>query len=417
MEPVSEPQPSEILGQDVGDGSEWSLDVPFWPQSSTIPQASAEWTTTATATQHPLADNSTNLTTAGPSPEVADTTNSSQHEPDVEADQAIQNLNFFTPCAATATMFLYAQGSSIVCTYHNTLTISRTFSGHIGEVQFLAVNNKTRFDGGCLVVSYDSGKTVIVWDFISGVEIIRYISQEPLSCAAWMRDGSIVFGTTQGSIILFEPKTSKQTSITTPAQTAITHLAPLVDCRTFAIGCQNGTLLIALLQPQFTLLHDLAASKRSSPITGLAWHVTHPNEEGEKLAVQTGDGRLQVWSVPKWHHFGDPARVIRLLRLTKDPVAGPNWMGWSRNGRIIQYSNSQTLSWDVRTKHVTYDSIPTLEHVRGLAVYGPGATLFTLGPNNTVQQFDLSSPSVMVSNRRHPVNLPPPPPVSEETNN
>lgn len=77
--------------------------------------------------------------------------------------------------------------------------------------------------------------------------------------------------------------------------------------------------------------------------------------------------------------------------------------------------HSETLSWDVRTKHVTYDSIPTLDHVRGLAVYGPGATLFTLGANNTVQQFDLNTPSMMVANVQHPANLlPPSPPVSIE---
>ncbi|RKK69830.1 hypothetical protein BFJ71_g17709, partial [Fusarium oxysporum] len=76
----------------------------------------------------------------------------------------------------------------------------------------------------------------------------------------------------------------------------------------------------------------------------------------------------------------------------------------------------QTQSWDVRTKHVTHDPIPTLDLVRGLAVYGPGATLFTLGPNNTVQQFDLNSPAIIVANVQHPANrLPPLPPVSEET--
>jgi hypothetical protein len=76
----------------------------------------------------------------------------------------------------------------------------------------------------------------------------------------------------------------------------------------------------------------------------------------------------------------------------------------------------QTQSWDVRTKHVTHDPIPTLDLVRGLAAYGPGATLFTLGPNNTVQQFDLNYPAVMVANVQHPGNLlPPSPPVSEET--
>jgi hypothetical protein len=69
----------------------------------------------------------------------------------------------------------------------------------------------------------------------------------------------------------------------------------------------------------------------------------------------------------------------------------------------------------VRTKNVTYESVPTLEHVKGLAVFGPGATLFTLGRNNTAQQFDLNSPPVLVANVQHPANpLPPSPPVSIE---
>lgn len=69
----------------------------------------------------------------------------------------------------------------------------------------------------------------------------------------------------------------------------------------------------------------------------------------------------------------------------------------------------------MRTKHVTYDTIPTLETIRGLAVYGPAATLFTLGANNTVQQFDLNAPSMMTANVQHPANLlPPSPPISLE---
>ena len=75
----------------------------------------------------------------------------------------------------------------------------------------------------------------------------------------------------------------------------------------------------------------------------------------------------------------------------------------------------ETSSWDVRTKHVTFEVVPTLDHVKGLAVYGPGATLFTLGRNNTAQQFDLNSPPVLVANVQHPANLlPPSPPVSIE---
>ncbi|KAM0276692.1 hypothetical protein ACHAQH_006460 [Verticillium albo-atrum] len=249
---------------------------------------------------------------------------------------------FLEPCAATASMFLYAQGSSVVCAHHDTLTIERRFSRHSDEVQLLAVDNQSEMGAGRLVVSYDAGQTAIVWDLMTGDEVARFASYEHLTTAAWMRNGNVAFVT-------------------------------------------------------------------------LNWHASSSRQKSDMLAVQTHDGDLRVWSVSKSYNSDDPAKVVRILRRTENQITGPNWMAWSKNGRIIQYSDAETSSWDVRTKHVTYDKIPTLDIVRGLAVYGPGASLFTLGANNTVQQFDLNVPSIIVANVQHPANLlPPSPPVSIE---
>ncbi|KAK3946098.1 hypothetical protein QBC46DRAFT_414819 [Diplogelasinospora grovesii] len=322
---------------------------------------------------------------------------------------------YFEPCAATASMFLYAQGSSVVCSHHDTLTIERRFARHSEEVQILAVDNQSELGAGRLVVSYDAGQTAIVWDLLTGEEVARFASYENLTCAAWMRNGNVAFGNVQGSVILFEPTTSEHISARTIDQIAITAIAPAADCRTFAIGYQNGSCLIVTLQPRFTILHNLSTSRAPSPIVTLAWHASSARQKSDMLAVQTNDGDLRVWSVSKSYNAEDPAKVVRILKKTEDARTGPNWMGWSKNGRIIQHSESETISWDVRTKHVTFDPIPTLENVRGLAVYGPGASLFTLGANNTVQQFDLNSPAMMVANVQHPANLlPPSPPISLE---
>lgn len=327
-------------------------------------------------------------------------------------------MKYFEPCAATASMFLYGQGNSVVVAHHDSLTIERRFSRHSAEVQLLAVDTQSEIGAGRLVVSYDVDMTAIVWDLMTGDEVARFASYETLTCAAWMRNGNVAFGNTQGNIILFEPTTSEHISSRTIDQISVTALAPAADCRTFAIGYQNGSLLIATLQPRFTILHHLSTSRTPSPIVNLAWHASSARQKADMLAVQTNDGDLRVWSVAKSYSTDDVAnsvKVVRILKRTENYQTGPNWMGWSKNGRIIQYSDGETLSWDVRTKHVTYDSIPTLDHVRGLAVYGPGATLFTLGANNTVQQFDLNTPSMMVSNVQHPANLlPPSPPVSIE---
>ncbi|EXA39358.1 hypothetical protein FOVG_10940 [Fusarium oxysporum f. sp. pisi HDV247] len=282
------------------------------------------------------------------------------------------------------------------------------FSRHADEVQLLAVDNQSEAGGGRFVVSYDAGQTAIVWDLMTGDEISRFACYDHLTVAAWMKNGNVAFGNTKGSIIMFEPSTSEHVSSRTIDQIAVTALAPSADCRTFAIGYQNGSLFVATLQPRFTILHNLTTSRGPSPIVNLAWHASSSRQKSDMLAVQMRDGDLRVWSVAKKYSADDPAKVVRNLRKAEISMDGPNWMGWSKNGRIIQYSDS--------TKHVTHDPIPTLDLVRGLAVYGPGATLFTLGPNNTVQQFDLNSPAIMVANVQHPANLlPPSPPVSEET--
>lgn len=54
------------------------------------------------------------------------------------------------------------------------------------------------------------------------------------------------------------------------------------------------------------------------------------------LAVQTGDGDLRVWSVPKAAGPDQPM-IIRILNRADMPIRGANWFAWSKNGRIVQY--------------------------------------------------------------------------------
>ena len=73
--------------------------------------------------------------------------------------------------------------------------------------------------------------------------------------------------------------------------------------------------------------------------------------------------------------------------------------------------SSETWSWDVRTKHVSCEPVPTVDGIRGLACYGQQATLFTLGPNSSIQQYDTSPPAMVKSIQYNPT-LPPAAPNS-----
>ena len=77
---------------------------------------------------------------------------------------------------------------------------------------------------------------------------------------------------------------------------------------------------------------------------------------------------------------------------------------------------SQTCAWDVRTKRVSYEPVPTADGIAAICNYGPTATLFTIGRNSSIQQYDINpsnGPATMVANVQHaPANTPPSPPIS-----
>ncbi|KAF7714681.1 PGC-1 family protein [Penicillium ucsense] len=313
------------------------------------------------------------------------------------ASQSQQPVPRFEPCASTASLFLYAQGPVITCLHHDTLAVERRFTSHQDNIDFISVDNVSERGAGRLVVSYDVGQTAIVWDIFTGTEIARFASFEHLSCfvdAQWSCNG-------KGEVILFEPPTSEHVSARTIFD-PITSLAPATDCRTYAIGYQNGSILIANLLPQFTILHTLTTSSGPSPIISLAWHASSSKQKSDMLATQASNGDLRVWSVAKPPGKEAP-RVIRVLKRSDSTSSDPKWMAWSKNGKIVQYLEGETWSWDVRTKHVTYEPIPTVPGVRGMASYGPTATLFTIGPQDTVQQYDLDAPALVANVQHHAI--------------
>ena len=124
--------------------------------------------------------------------------NSSSTRPSFRAatpiDTRISEETDFEPCAATASIFLYAQGNAILCLHHDTLAIERRFELHKEKVLFIAVDNVSERDQGRLVVSYDESYTAIVWEINTGRQIASFMSYEPYRVAAWMKNGKIAFG-------------------------------------------------------------------------------------------------------------------------------------------------------------------------------------------------------------------------------
>ncbi|KAG0635022.1 WD40-repeat-containing domain protein [Tuber brumale] len=317
------------------------------------------------------------------------------------------------PCAATPTFVLFAQGTSILCLLYDSLALERRFEGHAEDITLIVADN-TSEDGVGRIVSVDASKQAIVWDSHTGDELARYNAFEEIKVAAWMKNGNLAFGDSMGNVILFDPLTSESISART-IYDPLCSIAPGADCKTFALGYTNGSVLIAALSPSFIILHTLTTtSLQPSPIATLAWHASSSRQKSDMLATQTRDGDLRVWSVPKSLDAEEGVRVVRILKKPDSNRKGDNWMGWSRNGRIVQYSEGETTVWDVRTKKVTWERVGTLDNVCGITVFGPKGVLFTLGKDDTVQQFALYPPTLLANIQHIPTVPPPSPPVSIE---
>jgi len=100
----------------------------------------------------------------------------------------------------------------------------------------------------------------------------------------------------------------------------------------------NGSILLATLQPAFTILHTLSTPRAPSSIVSLAWHASSTKQKSDMLATQTADGDLRVWSVSKPAAAAAP-QTIRVLKSRDNVDPGLNWAAWSKNGRILQFSD------------------------------------------------------------------------------
>ncbi|KAH0844291.1 hypothetical protein FOPE_09952 [Fonsecaea pedrosoi] len=141
----------------------------------------------------------------------------------------------FEPCASTAALLLFAQGSTVICLHHDTLAVERRFEKHSKDIRLISADNVSETGAGRLVITYDVGRTAIVWDLFTGEQLSRFVSYEDLTVAHWMRNGNVAFGNAKGEVILFEPATSEHISARTIFD-PITAIAPSSDCKTYAIG-------------------------------------------------------------------------------------------------------------------------------------------------------------------------------------
>lgn len=113
--------------------------------------------------------------------------------------------NHFDPCAATASFFLHAQRNVVFVLHHDTLAVERKFEQHREDVLFIATDNLSDHGSGRMAVSYDASQRAIVWNLLSGEEVARFDSYEPIKVATWMKNGCIAFGKIESPLLVSDP--------------------------------------------------------------------------------------------------------------------------------------------------------------------------------------------------------------------
>lgn len=109
----------------------------------------------------------------------------------------IETSSTLEPAAASSSLFLFAQGRSVICVQHNTLALERRFERHGSDVRLIAVDNTSEAGHG-RVVSIDASREAIVWDSNDGEELARFSPFEEIRVAAWMRNGNFSCGKNLG---------------------------------------------------------------------------------------------------------------------------------------------------------------------------------------------------------------------------
>ena len=93
-------------------------------------------------------------------------------------------------------------------------------------------------------------------------------------------------------------------------------------------------------------------------------------------------------------------RVADLCNTVMGMLAGQKFV------TVLTCLNRDTRLWDVRTKSIKYDDVPTVENIIALAAYGPSGALFSITQDYRIQQYDLSASDDphLVTNSGHLAN-------------
>ncbi|KIW22013.1 hypothetical protein, variant [Cladophialophora immunda] len=302
-----------------------------------------------------------------------------------------------SPSAVSASYLLFAPCSTIVCVHRDTLSVKRHLNEHHNNIELILTDGSVSERA----FSCDVGRIGILWNLLTGKAILQYEFSVSVQVGHWMMNDGIIFGNRSGDIILFEPSTRKSKIINT-RKGSITAIAASPDSRKCAVAYKTGSIVLAELRGSSIYLHVV---ETSSPPVSLAWHPTSRKNKKDRLAFQLAGGKLSILSIPRVSKSATTQAAWSTRQVSGSITEGPGQIliAWSKKGKISQFCEDRVMVWDVRKRRVTGEQIQTGDGVIAIAAHGPTSTIYTLGRDDLVRQYDAETCQMVA--RSQPLKL------------
>ncbi|KAK9477504.1 hypothetical protein V1514DRAFT_123469 [Lipomyces japonicus] len=236
---------------------------------------------------------------------------------------------------------------------------------------------------------------VSVWKYVSGSQpddllciqphTIVSLESSKLSRCCWNNTGELLFfGLNSGRVALIaisEPdsnSTDKEVVIfNTPDGTSVAAVSASPHTfDVFALALSSGRTFICRFSidtGQYEVLHTLP-DLAGRAVTAMAFHPTSDSPEALMLAMlhSTNENEpIQLWCI----NLGKSVNLIRRLghkKLVQESSTQKedvlNFLKWSKNGRVVQYTQNSLVVYDVRKNNGVYELINAPKGASMLAV-------------------------------------------------